>query len=251
MENQGKTPQQRIDSITFFSIAAIGMCILMLIATCNTSNKPDPITLDDYLDGTEKNVLDTLRSIMPNGKGIIEYPDGTCDSIRWFKESSLKIRNNDTVSIDAIMKRFIIEEDGIRWYSIDTIWSNEIDYTFDYILDAIIHVESSGSDSAYAPSEDAVGCLQIRKCMVDDVNRILKRQGATGGQLYTYEDRWERVLSIEMFQIYCDHYNLTTAEEVARCWNGGPRGMSYTYTEPYWDKVLSFLQESSDTTSNV
>jgi len=44
---------------------------------------------------------------------------------------------------------------------------------------------------------------------------------------------------------------LTTAEEVARCWNGGPRGMSYTYTEPYWDKVQAFLQESSDTTSNV
>jgi len=30
---QGKTEQQYIDSITFFMIAAIGMCVLMLITT--------------------------------------------------------------------------------------------------------------------------------------------------------------------------------------------------------------------------
>ena len=53
---------------------------------------------------------------------------------------------------------------------------------FDYsnldtdILSAIIYVESKGNPQAYAPGEDAVGILQIRKCMVDDVNRILKRK---------------------------------------------------------------------------
>ena len=47
------------------------------------------------------------------------------------------------------------------------------------LMDAIMEVESSNNDSAYNASEDAVGCLQIRKCMVDDVNRILKRKRIT------------------------------------------------------------------------
>ena len=57
---------------------------------------------------------------------------------------------------------------------------NEI---FDYnnvsereILYALMYVESSNNDSAYNASEDAVGCLQIRKTMVKDVNRILRKQ---------------------------------------------------------------------------
>jgi len=103
------------------------------------------------------------------------------------------------------------------------------------LLDAIIRVESRNDDSAHAIGEDAVGCLQIRKTMVDDVNRILRSQGLWN--VYTYEDRWSRVKSIEMFQIYTDHYNLIDAEEIARCWNGGPRGMDKEATVYYWEKV--------------
>ena len=103
------------------------------------------------------------------------------------------------------------------------------------ILSAIIFVESCNNDSAYRASEDAVGCLQIRKTMVNDVNRILKRKKS---QLrFTYNDRWDRNKSIQMFEIYCDHYNLTTAEEIARCWNGGPRGINNPATVRYWEKV--------------
>ena len=40
-----------------------------------------------------------------------------------------------------------------------------------------------------------------------------------------------------MFEIYCTHYGLTTAEEIARCWNGGPRGMNKEATSYYWEKV--------------
>ena len=58
------------------------------------------------------------------------------------------------------------------------------------LMDAIMEVESSNNDSAYNASEDAVGCLQIRKCMVDDVNRILKRKRIT--YRYSYNDRWSR-----------------------------------------------------------
>jgi|TARA_R110001592_G_scaffold45499_1_gene145399 hypothetical protein len=126
----------------------------------------------------------------------------------------------DTFIIDTVD---VIEEDGIRWYTLDTI------------LLAIMFVESSYNDSAYRADEDAVGCLQIRKCMVNDVNRILKRQKLP--LRFTYNSRWYRDSSIQMFEIYCNHYNLTTAEERARCWNGGPRGISNPATVGYWEKV--------------
>ena len=100
-------------------------------------------------------------------------------------------------------------------------------------------VESSYNDSAYVASEDAVGCLQIRKCMVKDVNRILRRQKSD--LRFSYDDRWNRHKSIKMFDIYCKHYGLTTAEEIARCWNGGPRGMQNEMTAGYWEKVKNQL----------
>ena len=103
------------------------------------------------------------------------------------------------------------------------------------IMNAIIEVESNNNDSAYRANEDAVGCLQIRKCMVDDVNRILKRRKFD--LRFTYNDRWSRDKSIYMFEIYCNYYGLTTAEEMARCWNGGPRGINNPATVGYWEKV--------------
>ena len=65
---------------------------------------------------------------------------------------------------------------------IDTLrYESEI---FDYgtvseseIISALMYVESSNNDSTYNASEDAVGCLQIRKTMVNEVKRILQRQG--------------------------------------------------------------------------
>ena len=74
------------------------------------------------------------------------------------------------------------------------------------LVNALIMVESSGNDNAYDAGEDAVGCLQIRRTMVRDVNRILKRRGSS--QRFKFKDRWNRQKSIEMFTIYCEHYNL-------------------------------------------
>ena len=107
------------------------------------------------------------------------------------------------------------------------------------ILEAIMFVESRNNDSAYASGEDAVGCLQIRKCMVDDVNRILLRKKSNIN--FTYNDRWDRKKSIEMFNIFITYYNLNTAEEMARGWNGGPKGINKTTTLRYWNKVEAEL----------
>ena len=130
-------------------------------------------------------------------------------------------------------------------HEIDTlIWEQEMmDYNIinntTHLLSAIMFVESSYNDSAYAANEDAVGCLQIRKCMVDDVNRILKRKKLF--KRFTYTDRWLRHKSIQMFDIYCKHYKLNTAEEISRCWNGGPKGMQNEITVGYWKKVENQL----------
>ena len=111
----------------------------------------------------------------------------------------------------------------------------------DKIINALIQIESAGNDNAYCVEEDAVGALQIRRTMVRDVNRILRRQKSN--QRYTYEDRWNRQKSIEMFNIYCNHYNLVTPEEKARCWNGGPRGLQKLSTKRYWEKVKKQLNK--------
>ena len=145
-------------------------------------------------------------------------------------EHQLFQQNNN---IDSLKHKI----DTLIWES--EIWDHNIKYKETHLLSAIIHVESSNNDSAYHKGEDAVGCLQIRQCMVDDVNRILRRQKST--KTYSYHDRWVRYKSIEMFDVYCKHYGLTTAEEIARCWNGGPRGMNNPLTTAYWRKVQKGL----------
>ena len=142
-----------------------------------------------------------------------------------------------TDSLSTTVDSLECEVDTLTWEL--EIWDYNTTYNETHLLSAIIHVESSNNDSAYCLSEDAVGCLQIRKTMVDDVNRILKRQKSD--IRYAYDDRWVRYKSIKMFEIYCKHYGLTTAEEIARCWNGGPRGMNKDATSYYWNKVQDHL----------
>jgi len=140
-------------------------------------------------------------------------------------------QNNNT--IDSLFH----EIDTLQWEN--QIWDFNISQNTTHLLSAIMFVESSYNDSAYNSYEDAVGCLQIRKCMVNDVNRILRRQKSD--IRFTYDDRWLRNKSIKMFDIYCKHYGLTTAEQIARCWNGGPRGMQNEMTANYWEKVKNQL----------
>ena len=123
-------------------------------------------------------------------------------------------------------------------HEIDTLnWEQKIFYqnTNNEIISAIMFVESSYNNFAYNPNEDAVGCLQIRRCMVDDINRILERKNSL--LRFNYNDRWSRKKSIQMFEIYRKYYNLNTYEKIARCWNGGPNGLYKSTTTDYWNKV--------------
>lgn len=105
------------------------------------------------------------------------------------------------------------------------------------LTEAIIQVESVGNDSAYNKSEDAVGCLQIRPIMVREVNRLLKKK--KDPKRYTLLNRWDRQKSIEMFLVFTK--NISKPEAKARCWNGGPKGMTKSATIKYWNKVKTIL----------
>jgi hypothetical protein len=109
----------------------------------------------------------------------------------------------------------------------------------DSLVYAMIQVESRDNDSAYCAVEDAVGCLQIRPIMVEEVNRICKILGIK--KAYSLEDRWSRSESVQMLKIFVRFYGLKEFEEIARCWNGGPHGMDYASTEGYWNKVQNEL----------
>ena len=154
------------------------------------------------------------------------------------KELEFNINANDSINCvtDSLLKE-------IETLKKNNIWDFDIKLNGKSLLSSIMYVESSYNDSAYNLREDAVGCLQIRQCMVDDVNRILKRKGHY--KTYSYQDRWNRLKSIDMFNIYCDYYGLDSAEEVARCWNGGPRGINNPATVGYWNKVKNRMEVNS------
>ncbi len=152
-------------------------------------------------------------------------------------ERKIEILQDELDNREILIDSLFHEIDTLTWEQ--EIWDFNISKNSTHLLSAIMFVESSYNDSAYASNEDAVGCLQIRKCMVKDVNRILHKQKSN--LKFTYNDRWSRSKSIKMFNIYCKHYGLTTAEEIARCWNGGPKGMENKITAKYWKKVENQL----------
>ena len=108
------------------------------------------------------------------------------------------------------------------------------------LIPLLIQVESGGNNSAIGDNGNAVGCMQIWKIVVDDVNRIQKKE------VFTYSDRLKRPESIRMAQIYLTHYGRAyerktgqkaNMEVLSKIWNGGPNGYKKQSTEKYWLKV--------------
>jgi len=124
------------------------------------------------------------------------------------------------------------------------------------LLAALTSVESNGNPEAYNAKEDAVGVLQIRPIMVEEVNRILRKyerqQGQWSGSMHTYQlaDRkfvsTSRSMAMIYFRYWGERYkketgNTPTMEYYARIWNGGPDGWKKESTIQYWDKVVAEL----------
>lgn len=116
------------------------------------------------------------------------------------------------------------------------------------LINALMWVESRCDTSAYCKREDAVGVLQIRPIMVKEVNRILRLQGSS--HIFTLEDRWSKDKSIDMFNVVANYYHETSSyEKIARCWNGGPKGLQKKQTQKYWRKVQKRLNENENSTN--
>lgn len=114
------------------------------------------------------------------------------------------------------------------------ILMNPISYLIALMLTApVAQVESNGNECAYNKAEDAAGCMQIRPIMVAEAQRL--------GLNFTLEDRWDCDKSKGLFVAMQVLKGRTNPEVMARCWNGGPNGMSLEDTEGYWEKVRKSL----------
>lgn len=105
------------------------------------------------------------------------------------------------------------------------------------VIHAISYVESNWNPKAVSSCGRWVGYLQISKGMVQECNRIL------GKNKFTYQDRYDKNKSIEMFYIFQNKYNPNGDIELAiRMWNGGT-GFSYRGTNRYYNAVMKKYNE--------
>jgi hypothetical protein len=108
--------------------------------------------------------------------------------------------------------------------------------TISNLISALIIVESSGNDRAIGDQGRAIGCLQIHRGVVQDVNRIT-------GSNYRHQDMTNRVAARAVCQAYLEHYGKgKTTEQQARIWNGGPTGDRKPVTLAYWRRVQRNLK---------
>jgi len=108
--------------------------------------------------------------------------------------------------------------------------------TISNLISALIMVESSNSDLAIGDQGRAIGCLQIHKAVVLDVNRIT-------GSHYRWESMTNRVQARAVCEAYLKHYGKgKTTEDQARIWNGGPTGDKKQSTLGYWNKVSKHIK---------
>ncbi len=96
------------------------------------------------------------------------------------------------------------------------------------LISALSVVESGGNARAYNAKEHAVGHLQIRQCVIDDVRRI---RAGKGLPIYTLQDAYDPRKAEDICEAYLKYWmcikSLDTVEDAARLWNGGPDGHSH------------------------
>lgn len=113
------------------------------------------------------------------------------------------------------------------------------------VIQLLIAVESGGDRGALNVREQAVGVLQIRPVLVEDVNRILAERHDP--RRFRESDRWDAAKSIQMAEVYLTHYGTAerlghepTIRDMALLWCAGPNGPKQKptdKTERYLAKV--------------
>ena len=108
--------------------------------------------------------------------------------------------------------------------------------TLSNLISALIIVESSNNDLAVGDQGRAIGCLQIHKAVVLDVNRIT-------GSHYKHSEMTNRVAARAVCETYLKAYGKgASTEQLARRWNGGPTGDRKTATVAYWRRVQKAIK---------
>ena len=111
--------------------------------------------------------------------------------------------------------------------------------TLSNLISALIIVESSNNDLAVGDQGRAIGCLQIHKAVVLDVNRIT-------GSHYKHSEMTNRVAARAVCETYLKAYGKgASTEQLARRWNGGPTGDRKSATEDYWAKVKKQINNNT------
>jgi hypothetical protein len=105
------------------------------------------------------------------------------------------------------------------------------------ICKAIYKQESNcGKDTINELDRESQGYFQIRKELVDDVNRIL------GTKRFEYKDRFDYKESVLMFFYYTDYYVPSwDYEQVAKNWGCGPRAKERNKCQTYWERTKKIL----------
>jgi hypothetical protein len=115
------------------------------------------------------------------------------------------------------------------------------------LLSALMAVETGGErnpDLAIGDGGRAIGCLQIHRAVVLDVNRI-------AGTHYTHDQMTNRVAASRVCEIYLDHYGKGLDDiSRARVWNGGPRGHLRGSTRAYGLRVRGAIRDLENRTVN-
>ena len=111
------------------------------------------------------------------------------------------------------------------------------------LLAALIAVESGGNDLARGRHGE-LGALQVRRCVVMDVNRLK-------GTHYRWAEMTNRWAALGVFRIYTGHYcaedrlgRPATDQDLARVWHGGPNGWKRRKTVAYWKRVQARMSAS-------
>jgi len=85
---------------------------------------------------------------------------------------------------------------------------------FIYEVSIIAHIESRYKLDAFNESENAVGLLQIRQTVIDDVNKFFNKN-------YTINEMYNPFVAVTVLNLYREMYRVPL-KELHLLWNGGP-----------------------------
>lgn len=126
--------------------------------------------------------------------------------------------------IEILVVLFIVKSDNNNEKLIYKHIINDsiIDYiptrsdTIEAMANAFAYVESRNTDNAISSCGNYVGCLQISKICVREANKIIK------DTVFTYNDRYDKIMSYAIFEILQLEYNPTLdIDKACDVWNKG------------------------------